>query len=140
MPVLADFEYAKEIGKDGYCSRLCGTKGYMAPEILTMRPYAQPADIWAFGTLLYALISIKLPFPVLKQDQLTFKSLPAAADLIFKTKLSFEGSTWDKTSDNLKDLIARMLEKVASKRLTIAEVIDHPWFTENESYLDESQS
>ena len=34
-PVLADFEYAKLLRDERTCSRICGTKGYMAPEILT---------------------------------------------------------------------------------------------------------
>ena len=56
-PILADFEYAKLLTEKNTCSRLCGTKGYMAPEILAEKPYALPVDIWAFGTLIYALVS-----------------------------------------------------------------------------------
>ena len=37
----------------------------MAPEILAGGPYSLPADIWSFGTLIYALVSSQLPFPVL---------------------------------------------------------------------------
>ena len=56
-PVLADFEYAKLLRDEATCSRICGTKGYMAPEILTEKPYSLPVDIWSFGTLIYALVS-----------------------------------------------------------------------------------
>ena len=56
-PFLADFEYAKMLGGGQTCSRLCGTKGYMAPEVLTSKPYSLPIDIWAFGILIYALVS-----------------------------------------------------------------------------------
>ena len=33
-PILADFEYARLLSEERPCKRLCGTKGYMAPEIL----------------------------------------------------------------------------------------------------------
>ena len=56
-PILADFEYAKLLRDKSTCSRLCGTKGYMAPEILAEKPYSLPVDIWSFGTLIYALVS-----------------------------------------------------------------------------------
>ena len=60
----------------------CGTKGYMAPEILSGEPYSLPADIWAFGTLLYALVSSKLPFPVLEEN-MTKDNIVQFAELIY---------------------------------------------------------
>ena len=55
-PVLADFGLAKHIANETITGR-CGTKGYMSPEILAGDPYSLPVDIWAFGTLIYALVS-----------------------------------------------------------------------------------
>ena len=65
-PVLADFGLARHIPDKKTIIGRCGTKGYMAPEILAGKAYSLPADIWAFGTLLYALVSAQLPFPVLE--------------------------------------------------------------------------
>ena len=56
-PLLTDFEYAKLLDDCKTCSRLCGTKGYIAPEVLISKPYSLPVDIWAFGILVYALVS-----------------------------------------------------------------------------------
>ena len=63
-PVLTDFEYAKLLDEGQTCSRLCGTKVYIAPEVLKSQLYSLPVDIWAFGILIYALVSSTLPFPV----------------------------------------------------------------------------
>ncbi|XP_063776592.1 protein kinase C delta type-like [Pseudophryne corroboree] len=42
---------------------LCGTPGYMAPEVLTRQPYNAAVDWFAFGVMLYLLILQKHPFP-----------------------------------------------------------------------------
>ena len=39
-----------------------GTKGFIAPEMLKHRPYSFPIDVWALGTLMYLLMSLKMPF------------------------------------------------------------------------------
>ena len=56
-PILADFEYARLLNDERACKRLCGTKGYMAPEILAEQPYSLPVDVWSFGTLIFAIVS-----------------------------------------------------------------------------------
>jgi len=56
-PVLADFGLAKHIPDKKTITGRVGTKGYMAPEILAGDAYSLPADIWSFGTLIYALVS-----------------------------------------------------------------------------------
>ena len=63
-PVLADFGLARHIPDKKTIIGRCGTKGYMAPEILARKPYSFPVDIWSFGVMLYGLISEKLPFHV----------------------------------------------------------------------------
>ena len=73
-PVLADFGMAKYMPKEKTVTDVCGTKGYMAPEILAGDDYSLPVDIWAFGTLLYLLVFCKFPFPVPKGD-LTDKNI-----------------------------------------------------------------
>lgn len=40
----------------------CGTFQYMAPEILSSKPYSEKADVFSFGILLWELVARKLPF------------------------------------------------------------------------------
>jgi len=57
---ITDFGMAtlfRHQGKERELDRRCGTKPYMAPEVLT-RPYnAEPADIWSCGVILVALLA-----------------------------------------------------------------------------------
>lgn len=42
---------------------MCGTPGYIAPEILTSRSlYGKEVDLWCMGIILYALITSEMPF------------------------------------------------------------------------------
>lgn len=46
-----------QILKERELERKCGTKPYMAPEVL-LRPYnAEPADVWSCGVVLVALLA-----------------------------------------------------------------------------------
>ena len=68
---LADFGLAETVNPDatsygnsgGAENRQAGTAGYLAPEILEGRTVGPPSDIWALGCLLYAMLSVCLPFP-----------------------------------------------------------------------------
>ena len=48
------------------CSRRkqTGTAGYQAPEVIHRGEYGPASDVWALGCLLYAMITVTLPFAV----------------------------------------------------------------------------
>lgn len=58
---LTDFGLATMFrfkGRERLLSRLCGTLPYIAPELLSQAEYkAQPADIWACGIVLTAMLA-----------------------------------------------------------------------------------
>ena len=41
---------------------LCGTPNYIAPEIITSKPYGLTADLWSLGCISYALFTGTPPF------------------------------------------------------------------------------
>ena len=60
---LIDFGFSVIVPPDYNLSIFCGTPSYMAPEIVSKIEYSgPPADIWALGVLLFALLCGKFPF------------------------------------------------------------------------------
>ncbi|XP_056862994.1 serine/threonine-protein kinase PEPKR2-like isoform X2 [Raphanus sativus] len=107
---LADFGLAMRIAK--------GSPAYVAPEVLS-ESYSEKVDVWSAGVLLYALLSGVLPF---KGD-----SLDAIFEAIKKVKLDFNSGVWESVSKPARDLLARMLTRDESARITADEVRRHPW-------------
>jgi serine/threonine protein kinase len=100
-----------------------GTPSYMAPELHLNRSYGKPVDMWAFGVILYILLSGSLPF-VRKTNP---KSLIYS---IVNGKYSFETlHIWKNISDLAKDLIRCLLEVDPKKRYTVNQALKHPWLS-----------
>ncbi|XP_046667512.1 calcium/calmodulin-dependent protein kinase type II subunit delta-like isoform X8 [Homalodisca vitripennis] len=60
---LADFGLAVEALEGEYkWFGLAGTPNYMAPEVLEMKPYGRPVDLWACGVILYIMLGGYQPF------------------------------------------------------------------------------
>ena len=66
----------------------CGTKSYLAAEILQGKAYAFPVDIWAFGVMIYLMIDGNTPFPCLK-EKLTKKNMLQLDSMIQKNQIKF---------------------------------------------------
>ena len=43
---------------------LCGTPGYVAPEVLNRTPYSYPVDVWSIGVICYITCCGFPPFPL----------------------------------------------------------------------------
>ena len=62
-PVIVDFGMAKSLkGNKQMSFTFCGTPNYLAPEIVMNRGHAAGVDNWAYGVLLYEMISGENPF------------------------------------------------------------------------------
>ena len=98
------------MGKDHLLRTFCGSPDYAAPELFFGKPYrGPPADMWSLGVLLYALLSSLLPF----------KDSQCVMSCIYKFPLSMPAGA--------KDLIQKLLVIDPEDRLTIGEVLKHPW-------------
>ena len=94
----------------------CGSPCYIAPEALTTEEYfGKPADVWALGVILYALVDGSLPWNY--QDgrvmfrQITTGEFPMPAQI----------------SAECQNLLRGILYPDPAKRLTIEEILVHPW-------------
>ncbi|CAM9963567.1 unnamed protein product, partial [Scytosiphon promiscuus] len=64
--LLADFGLAKQLprvnGRTGLLVGACGTKPYLAPELVRDVPYDAAVDLWALGVVTYELLHGYTPF------------------------------------------------------------------------------
>ena len=60
---LVDFGFAANHAARGRLSTVCGSPAYMAPEIVSGKPYlGPPVDVWALGNMIYELMHSKPAF------------------------------------------------------------------------------
>ncbi|OHS98062.1 hypothetical protein TRFO_35592 [Tritrichomonas foetus] len=116
---LIDFGFSCE--SSHLHSTTCGSPAYIAPEIILKENYTNSVDVWSLGIVLYAISYGYLPF----EDQ----SLSKLLQMIVNEEPSFEGD--DDVSDNLGDLIRKMLIKDPKERITLEQIKNHPFFTQD---------
>mgnify|MGYP004445108383 CR=1 FL=1 len=114
---LTDFGLAKENVTTNIPSKtFCGSPQYLSPEMLSMEGTTKASDIYGLGTILYELISGNPPFYA--QD------INEMYQNITENKLMFQQFC----SDELKDLLTKMLNKNPKNRITIEEMKNHDFF------------
>lgn len=133
---LADFGLASEHGAS--CLGRVGKTFYMAPEVLVCRDDefydGLKADMWSLGVLLFILVTGAPPFET-----------PAESDARFRV-VKHQGvgqllCIWqmeNRVSDDLRDLLTRMLCVDAHERISIDQVWSHPWLQERTSSVYEA--
>ena len=108
-------------------STLCGTVNYMAPEIFTKRGYrGDSVDIWACGVILFVLVCGFFPFDDSVYDDIVKK----ISDGLFNIP------EW--VSPQCNDLIRKMLTPNSSNRWSASQILNHTWFTVEESKINNS--
>ena len=65
---VIDFGISKKFEQSLDTDTYCGTKEYMAPEILEGNNYNKSVDWWAMGIMLYELLFGKNPFNLQDED------------------------------------------------------------------------
>ncbi|CAG9824372.1 unnamed protein product [Phaedon cochleariae] len=96
----------------------CGSPTYAAPELVLGKQYlGTEVDIWAMGVLLYTLLVGALPF-----DDNTI-------DCLYRKILAGRYEEPHFLSLESKRLIRSMLQVDPKNRITIKELLNHPWLT-----------
>ena len=107
---------------------VCGKHNYMSPEVhANQTPFDGFAiDLWAAGVILYIMLTGFPPY-----DQAT--RADQRFELIVSGRLMEQLHKWDiHLSDAAGDLLQKMLVLPPDQRLTLAEVLEHPWVTDPE--------
>jgi [calcium/calmodulin-dependent protein kinase] kinase len=116
---IADFGISKMLHASGQkLADASGTPAFMSPELFdTGKAFSgQMADIWALGATMWMLKFGNPPFIA--------KNIVALSNKIQNDTLVFPV---DDIDPKLRDLLENMLNKDPNKRLSLQEVIMHPW-------------
>ena len=123
---LCDFGWCVELNNNRR-QTFCGTFEYMAPEIIRELPYNQSVDLWSCGVLLYETVHGFSPYSIEnKFDNLNQRKSVTHID-IFKNILKNNLVINQNLSLELIDLIRKLLVTENEKRITIKQVLIHPW-------------
>uniref|UniRef100_A0A8C2TBZ8 Calcium/calmodulin dependent protein kinase kinase 1 n=1 Tax=Coturnix japonica TaxID=93934 RepID=A0A8C2TBZ8_COTJA len=120
---IADFGVSNQFeGNDAQLSSTAGTPAFMAPEAIsnTGKSFSGKAlDVWAMGITLYCFVYGKCPF--------IDEYILGLHNKIKSKPVEFPEES--QISDELKELILRMLDKNPETRITVPEIKVHPWLT-----------
>ncbi|XP_023220436.1 phosphorylase b kinase gamma catalytic chain, skeletal muscle/heart isoform-like [Centruroides sculpturatus] len=105
---------------------LCGTPGYLAPELLrasmyeNAEGYSKEVDLWACGVIMFTLLVGFPPFWHRKQMVMLRN--------IMEGKYEFFSPEWDDITESPKDLIRKFLIVDPKQRITATEALQHDFF------------
>ncbi|KAG1338971.1 CBL-interacting protein kinase 2 [Cocos nucifera] len=105
--------------QDGLLHTTCGTPAYVAPEVINRKGYdGAKSDIWSCGVILFVLMAGYLPF----HD-------PNLMEMYRKIgKAEFKCASW--FPSDVRKLLLRILDPNPSTRISIAKIMENPWFRE----------
>lgn len=105
------------------CSRrttFCGTMDYLPPEMIIGKPHTKYVDLWSLGVLCYEMLVGKAPFANESNDDSTYER-------IITTKYQIPLCV----SEGARHLISRLLVVTPENRLSLIQVLMHPWILTN---------
>ena len=114
---IIDFGLATQTVKD---TKSVGTPYYMSPELIDGISVPK-SDVWSVGVIMYQMLTGKFPFNSSGDKN-------NLLDNIKKNPYNTKNLEEVEYSDEVKDLIGKILVKDYNKRLSSEECIKHPWF------------
>ena len=109
---IVDFGISKKIKNNNILTKYIGTSYYMAPEIIKGEEYNKKVDIWAFGCIIYELLTLKVCF----QDE---NLLALYNKIIYGTH---ENINLKDYNPKWKELVDLLLKKNYNERPDIKEI------------------
>lgn len=135
---IIDYGLAKMLGENQETTSFCGTPEYLAPEMVNQSGHDRGVDWWALGILVYEMLIGVTPFFNRNKNMLLSKIKTAKVVFPDRNKYKIE------YSDQIVDLICKLLEKDKSKRLgtkdDFVEILSHPIFKDIDIEKLEAQS
>ena len=135
---LIDFGFSEKVMNDDYIiNSTSGTDTYCSPEI--RKGHIQgyngiKSDIFSLGVLLFVIRAGQFPFSVSGYIDKKYR-------LIMNKNYEEYWKGFEKYnfSDEFKDLFIHLVCYDPSERLSIDEILEHPWLRSNISYIEEAK-
>lgn len=119
---IADFGFARFLRPSDLAETICGSPVYMAPEIQFGTHYTSSVDMWSLGVIIYELIAGRTPFPNIKSQFELAQELKNRGSQPYFLPVSAQAS------DELREIIPRLLTIDSEKRMTLDEFLSNPIF------------
>ncbi|EXB64086.1 Serine/threonine-protein kinase SRK2A [Morus notabilis] len=123
---ICDFGYSKSSLLHSRPKSTVGTPAYIAPEVLSRREYdGKLADVWSCGVTLYVMLVGAYPF----EDQDDPKNFRKTIQRIMAVQ--YKIPDYVHISQDCRHLLSRLFLASPSRRISIKEIKNHPWFLKN---------
>lgn len=116
---------------------LCGTLDYLPPEMVEGLPHDHSVDVWSLGVLCFEFLFGFPPFEAMGHSE-TYRRIlkvdlqfPSVEDMRRRVASSHSGGGNVEVSDGAKDLIRKLLMKSPRMRMSLEDVLKHPWIKAN---------
>jgi calcium-dependent protein kinase len=119
---LLDFGFSRTYLQGENIKYVAGTPYTMSPEVFT-RQAGPPADVWAVGVCMYVLLYGRRPFS--GKDRHEIERRVMVGEFVWQKELPGFA-----VGDDVKDLIVKCLASNPKQRITAAEALKHPFFSE----------
>jgi len=121
---IVDLGLSRFFDERALMSTVCGTHKYLAPELVqtdrgVLKGYDKAIDMWGVGMLTFIMLFGFNPFAREHQHE--------THNAILNCKYKFP--TGYTVSEDAKQFVSSLLRLDASKRLTAAEALRHPWIS-----------
>ncbi|XP_074541636.1 serine/threonine-protein kinase PAK 6b [Halichoeres trimaculatus] len=122
---LSDFGFCAQISKDVPKRKsLVGTPYWMAPEVISKKPYGTEVDIWSLGIMVVEMVDGEPPY---------FSDTPINAMKKLRDDPAPGVKNFHKVSPVLKDFLGCMLTRDTLQRSTAADLLEHPFLLQADS-------
>jgi len=130
---VIDFGAAKSLKSSGICDHVVGSTGYIAPEIY-LGSFTEASDIWSLGIVLYEMLFGYNPFDPEADCSPESIVMHEFEGFVPATGHGHGNYFPDNVtvSQEAKDLITCMLQTRPDRRITAAEIRNHPWLLAQE--------
>lgn len=113
---LGDFGWSNFLETEKTRDTYAGTPEYLAPEMVMKTGHDTGVDIWALGVLIFEMLTGRTPF------------LGSDVNTLYSDIKNVKIKWTDDFNILAKDLVGKILRFKSQDRLTLDQILSHPWF------------